>query len=58
MRSRDKELVCNERIENFAEIWNDRLVNVCRLTVMEIRVIRFIYGRQLCTDSDALRCAV
>lgn len=52
------ELVCNERIEEFVEIWDDRLVNVCGLTVMEIRVIRFIYGRQLCTDSDALRCAV
>lgn len=52
------ELVRNERIEKFVEIWNYRLVNVCRLTAMEIRMIRFIYGRQLCTDSDALRCAV
>lgn len=52
------ELVCNERIENFVEIWDDRLVNVCRLTVTEIRVICFIYGRQLCTDRDALRYAV
>lgn len=52
------ELVCNERIEEFVEILDDRLVNVCRLTAMEIRAIRFIYGRQLCTDSDALRCAV
>lgn len=52
------ELVRDEGIEEFVEIWDDRLVNVCRLTVTEIRGICFIYGRQLCTDSDALRCAV